>query len=168
MNDGIGPAEAPPSDREAMLAGDDKLELKLWLRLLTCTHLIERRIRGRLRDAFDTTLARFDVLAQLERAADGLSMGELSSRLMVTGGNVTSLIDSLLREGLVTREPHPSDRRSLRVRLTPAGRRAFDAMLPAHDKWIAEITAGMSRSDMAQLLDLLGKLKQSARRATEP
>jgi DNA-binding MarR family transcriptional regulator len=161
MND----SALPVADRESALGRDDKLELRLWLRLLTCTNLIERQVRARLRAEFGTTLPRFDLLAQLDRAPEGLSMSELSSRLMVSNGNVTGLADALAREGLVAREADPADRRSARLRLTPAGKRAFDAMTPTHERWIDELTAGLDRAEMAQLLSLLGKLKQSVRAA---
>ena len=152
-------------DRESALMSDDKLELKLWLRLLTCSNLIESEVRARLRESFATTLPRFDLLAQLDRAPAGLTMGELSSRLMVSNGNVTGLTDALVREGLVSRVPEPGDRRSLRIKLTSAGKSAFDAMTPTHEQWIDQIMAGLTRADMAHLLELLGKLKQSARGA---
>jgi DNA-binding MarR family transcriptional regulator len=152
---------APLPDRESALASDTKLELKVWLRLLTCTTLIEREVRQNLRERFDTTIARFDLLSQLDRAPKGLTMGELSSRLMVTNGNVTGLTDALFREGLVSRVPEPDDRRSLRIRLTPAGKRFFDAMTPVHEGWIDRLMAGLTRAEMAHLLELLGRLKQS-------
>jgi DNA-binding MarR family transcriptional regulator len=152
------------SDRESALMSDDKLELKLWLRLLTCGNLIESEVRARLRRSFATTLPRFDLLAQLDRAPMGLTMGELSSRLMVSNGNVTGLTDALVREGLVSRLPEPDDRRSLRIRLTAAGKRAFDAMTPTHEQWIDEMMAGLTRAEMARLLELLGRLKLSLRR----
>ena len=152
------------SDRESALMSDDKLELKLWLRLLTCGNLIESEVRARLRQTFATTLPRFDLLAQLDRAPTGLTMGELSSRLMVSNGNVTGLTDALVREGLVSRVPEPDDRRSLRIRLTAAGKRAFDAMTPTHEHWIDEMMAGLTRAEMAHLLELLGRLKLSLRR----
>ncbi len=88
-------------------------------------------------------------------------MGELSSRLMVTNGNVTGLTDALVREGLVSRAPEPGDRRSLRIRLTAAGKQFFDAMTPVHERWIDRLMAGLTRAEMAHLLELLGKLKQS-------
>jgi DNA-binding MarR family transcriptional regulator len=157
--------EATP-DRESALLSDDKLELKLWLRLLTCSNLIEGEVRARLRETFATTLPRFDLMAQLDRAPDGLTMGELSSRLMVSNGNVTGLTDALVREGLVSRLPEPEDRRSLRIRLTPSGKRAFDTMTPTHEQWIDQMMAGLTRAEMAHLLELLGRLKQSAQRAT--
>jgi DNA-binding MarR family transcriptional regulator len=152
---------SPPPDRESALASDTKLELKVWLRLLTCTTLIEREVRQKLRERFDTTIARFDLLSQLDRAPKGLTMGELSSRLMVSNGNVTGLTDALLREGLVSRAPEPGDRRSLRIRLTHAGKQFFDAMTPVHERWIDRLMMGLTRAEMAHLLELLGKLKQS-------
>jgi len=150
-----------PADRESVVARGDKLELRVWLRLLTCANLIEQRVRAGLREEFDVTLPRFDVLAQLDRAPEGLSMGELSDRLMVSNGNVTGLVDRLVDEGLVTRVPSPQDRRQSRVTLAPAGKRSFDAMTPQHERWIDDLFAGLTRPEMAQLLELLAKLKQS-------
>src|SRR5207248_9364253 len=90
--------------------------LRLWLRLFTCSTLVERAIRVRLRREFNTTLPRFDLLAQLERSPEGLKMGELSKRLMVTGGNITGLTDQLVKEGLVRRQPISGDRRAFAVK----------------------------------------------------
>lgn len=152
-------------DRESALLSEDKIELKLWLRLLTCSSLIESEVRARLRGTFATSLPRFDLLAQLDRAPDGLAMGELSLRLMVSNGNVTGLTEALVREGLVSRLPDPDDRRSLRIRLTEAGKRSFDAMTPIHEQWIDQMMAGLDRAEMAHLLELLGKLKRSVKSA---
>jgi DNA-binding MarR family transcriptional regulator len=154
-------------DRESAIDQTDKIELRVWLRLLTCTNMIESQVRTRLREDFDTTLPRFDLLAQLEREAQGLTMGELSSRLMVSGGNVTGLVDSLQREGLVDREPHPDDRRRQIIRLSAKGRTAFDAMTPVHERWVDAMMAELSRGEMAELISLLGKLKASIQHAGE-
>ena len=103
------------ADRESAARADDHRALRLWLRLLTCTQLIERVVRRRLRERFGTTLPRFDLMSQLERNPEGLKMNELSRRLMVTGGNVTGIVDQLAREGLVERAAD-ADRRALPVR----------------------------------------------------
>jgi DNA-binding MarR family transcriptional regulator len=155
-------------DRESGLARDDKLELRVWLRLLTCANLVEGQVRNGLRETFDITLPRFDLLAQLDRAPDGLTMGELSNRLMVSNGNVTGLTERLVSEGLVARQPSPRDRRESRVKLTAQGKRVFDRMTPVHERWIDELFAGLTRAEMAQLLDLLGKLKSSLQRERSP
>jgi DNA-binding MarR family transcriptional regulator len=149
--------------REAA-AADGRLQTRLWLRLLTCTQLIETEIRGRLRSGFETTLPRFDVLAQLHSAGTALTMGELSARLMVTTGNVTGLIDAMEQDDLVARQPNPADRRSTLIAATGAGQTLFAAMAPAHQRWIDGLTAGLSRAEMALLFELLGKLKESVSR----
>ena len=137
--------------------------LRLWLRLFTCTQLIERVIRARLRRDFNTTLPRFDLMAQLQRNPDGLKMGELSKRLLVTGANVTGITDQLVGEGLVKRESIEGDRRAFSVRLTPKGKRVFDAMAAAHERWVIELTAGMNDSKRNALYSLLGQFKRGLR-----
>jgi DNA-binding MarR family transcriptional regulator len=154
-------SRTPPAvDLEARMQGDDHLSLRLWLRLLSCTNLIEGTARTRLRDEFATTLPRFDLMAQLERSPDGLKMSELSRRLMVTGGNITRLTDQLEAEGLVERSAAPGDRRVSTVRLTLAGRRTFGAMARRHEAWIVDLFAGLSHKERTQLYGLLAKLKR--------
>ena len=148
-------------DLESSLHAEDKVELRVWLRLLTCSNLIERQVRRGLRQEFETTLPRFDVLAQLDRAPDGMTMGQLSSHLMVSNGNITGLIDRLIQEDLVTRSPAPEDRRTQVVHLTESGRAAFEAMAPVHESWIADLLAGVAREDLSELLELLARVKQS-------
>jgi DNA-binding MarR family transcriptional regulator len=123
--------------------------------------LIEQRVRRGLRKEFKTTLPRFDVLAQLERAPKGMTMGQLSSHLMVSNGNITGLIDRLDQEGLVNRAPSPSDRRTQMVKLSNAGRKALNKMLPMHERWIVELLTNLSSNDMSQILTLLGRVKDS-------
>ncbi len=152
-------------DRETIARSDDHRALRIWLRLLTCTQLIERRVRTRLREAFATTLPRFDLMAQLERHPEGLKMGELSRLLMVTGGNVTAIVDQLEKEGLVERLDEPDDRRAFRIRLTRAGDKAFAEMARAHEGWVVEMLEGLSRKEHEELLKLLAKVKSSAAEA---
>ncbi|OGA40472.1 MAG: MarR family transcriptional regulator [Betaproteobacteria bacterium RIFCSPLOWO2_12_FULL_68_19] len=142
-------------------AGDHRA-LRIWLRLLTCTQLIERQVRSRLRGQFDTTLPRFDLMAQLERHREGLKMNELSRLLMVTGGNVTAIVDQLEKEGLVERLDEPDDRRAFRIRLTRSGERGFADMARAHEEWVVELLAGLSRRDQEELLRLLARVKENA------
>jgi DNA-binding MarR family transcriptional regulator len=152
--------------KHEQLEHNGKTVLRTWLRLLACTNLIEGYVRGALREHFDTTLPRFDVLAQLDAAAHesvhGLTMSELSRRLMVTNGNLTGLVDRLAKERLVSRAVAPTDRRTQMVRLTAAGKRALDAMTPAHMTWIHNMFAGLTPEEQTHLYSLLGKLKLSA------
>jgi DNA-binding MarR family transcriptional regulator len=146
-------------DMEARAHSEHPEALRLWLRLLTCTQLVEKQVRSALREQFDTTLPRFDLMAQLERTPEGLRMNELSRRLMVTGGNVTGITDQLVAEGLVERVPVEGDRRAFCVRLTPQGRRQFNEMARAHEAWIVEAFAALGEKDIATLYRLLGKVK---------
>ena len=154
------------TDPETRLHDAHHGSLRLWLRLLTCTLTIERHVRDRLRERFAITLPRFDLMAQLERHPQGLKMGELSRRLMVTGGSVTGLTDQLAAEGLVERKPIAADRRAHLVRLTAKGKRTFDVMAAEHEGWVIEMFAGLSDSERGRLHALLGQLK-STLRATE-
>ena len=147
-------------DAETRAHDDHHVSLRLWLRMLTCTQLVEKQIRGGLRAQFDTTLPRFDLMAQLERASAGLKMSELSRRMMVTGGNVTGITDQLVAEGLVERVDVEGDRRAWRVRLTARGRRLFNDMAQQHEAWIVDAFAALNAKEIAQLHKLLGKVKQ--------
>ena len=156
-----------PLDLEARVHSEHPEALRLWLRLLTCTQLIEKRIRSGLRERFDTTLPRFDLMAQLERHPEGLKMKELSHRLMVTGGNITGITDQLVHEGLVERTGVEGDRRAWRVRLTPKGRAQFGAMAHQHEAWILEAFDGLAPREVEQLHRLLGKVKQHQQQVDE-
>jgi DNA-binding MarR family transcriptional regulator len=157
-----------PEDIETLvrdLPEGSKMELRLWLRLLSCSTLVGDEIRRRLRGAFDVTLPRFDVMAQLDREPDGLRLGDLSRRMMVTNGNITGLVDRLVEEGLVAREADPADRRAQTVRLTPAGAAVFRTMAAAHEGWIHDLFADVPRERLVGLLDGLDALKRSVRAA---
>jgi DNA-binding MarR family transcriptional regulator len=161
---------ADPVDLETRAAerpADHKAELRLWLRLLTCANLIEGDVRRRLRDTFDVTLPRFDLMAQLDKVTEGLTLGELSRRLMVSNGNVTAIVEALVVAGLVDRRAADGDRRAQVVRLTPGGRAAFARMALTHEAWIADLFEGLTPNDIDMLMALLAKAKASARRAAE-
>ena len=147
-------------DMEARGHSEHPEALRLWLRLLTCTQLIEKQVRAELRERFDTTLPRFDLMSQLERSPDGLKMNELSRRMMVTGGNITGITDQLVTEGLVERLEVAGDRRAFRVRLTALGRKSFEDMARQHEGWIVDAFSGLSAREINALHKLLGKVKQ--------
>ena len=148
-------------DHETRVTDDHHQSLRLWLRLLACTNLVETQVRNRLRLDFQTTLPRFDLMAQLERHPDGLKMGELSKRMMVTGGNVTGITDQLAAEGLVVREDNPKDRRAYIVKLTSQGRALFTQMAGAHEGWVVDLFEGLGEAEKLQLYELLARLKQN-------
>ncbi len=155
----LKPAKARAYDLETRSREDHHQSLKLWLRMLSCTVMVEAEIRSRLRAEFDITLPRFDLMAQLERHPDGLRMGELSKRMMVTGGNITGITDQLEQEKLVVREAVANDRRAYTVKLTAAGRRAFKRMATVHEAWIAELFSGLKQEQKNTMFDLLSQVK---------
>lgn len=138
-----------------------RLDIKVLLRLLSCSMTIEKRLRRRFIEQFDTTLPRFDVLAALERHDEGITMGELSRSLLVSNGNVTALVRQLESDGLVSSQPAPKDRRRSIVALTPRGRTHFGQLAVAHHGWIAAMFGGVPGRDLAALYDLLAILKGS-------
>ncbi len=144
---------------------DHRDELRLWLRLLTCSTLIEGEVRRRLRDRFDVTLPRFDLMAQLDKTPEGMTLSDLSKRMMVSNGNLTSLVDRLAASGHIERRVSAIDRRAQIVKLTPAGRMEFRAIAAEHEAWIAEIFGGLSQREQKDLMRLLAKTKLSARNA---
>jgi DNA-binding MarR family transcriptional regulator len=148
-------------DSESRIQDEDHLALKLWLRLLTCSNMVEGALRQQLRQRFDSTLPRFDLLAQLDRHPEKLTMGELSRLMMVSGGNVTGLVRQLEEEGLVNRLPMATDRRTYQVGLTAKGKRHFDQMAGEHEGWIVELFSHMDHRQQEALMEGLLALKQS-------
>jgi len=147
------------------LPEDHAEELRLWLRLLTCTTLIEGEVRSRLRARFDVTLPRFDLMAQLDKAPDGMTLSDVSKRMMVSNGNVTGLVERLVVSGHLDRRTSLTDRRVQMIRLTKLGRAEFRKMAAEHETWIADMFAELSPKDVRELMRLLAKTKGSAQRS---
>ncbi len=147
-------------DHESRLHDDDHHSIRLWLRLLTCNNLIERRLRSRLREEFGTTLPRFDFMAQLQRSPEGLTMGQLSQRMMVSGGNVSGIATQLESEGLILRQPVPGNRRTFCVTLTTEGRQRFVDMAARHEQWIIELLGVLNSREVEGLMSSLKRVKQ--------
>jgi DNA-binding MarR family transcriptional regulator len=161
MSSTVIPLDAETNAVEA--PEDHRDELRLWLRLLTCSTLIEGEIRRRLRDRFNVTLPRFDLMAQLDKAPDGMTLSDLSKRMMVSNGNLTGLVDRLVASGHIDRRVSETDRRAQKISLTSAGQGDFRTMASEHELWIAELFSGLSKKDQKDLMKLLAKTKLSAR-----
>lgn len=153
--------------RVADAPDDHHDQLRLWLRLFSVARLIESEVRRRLQGEFDVTLPRFDILSQIYRMPDGLMLGELSQRLMVSPGNITSIIKRLVDDGLIVRTQNPHDRRENIVRMTPVGRAKFAEMAAANERWIRELTERLSPVEVTSLMALLQKMKTSVRRSLD-
>ena len=153
-------------DLDARLTDETHESLRLWLRLLTCSHLVENQVRKSLAARFKTTLPRFDLMAQLERFPNGLQMGELSRRMLVTGGNVTGIVDQLERAGLIVRAADPADRRAYLIKLTKEGRRLFGQMAAEHESWIVKLFSGIPKREQRLLSESLSHLRMQLTRKT--
>lgn len=149
------------SDLETRLTEQHHVSLRLWLRMLSSTVKVETEIRTRLRNEFEITLPRFDLMAQLERHPDGLRMGELSKRMMVSGGNITAIANQLTKEKLAERVTDPHDRRSYSLKLTALGLTEFVKMAQVHERWVEQLLHCLDNSEKYQLMELLSKVKAS-------
>jgi DNA-binding MarR family transcriptional regulator len=130
---------------------ESKARLRLWIRLLRASRLIESAARERLKSQFNATLPRFDVMAALYRQPDGMLMSEISRFLMVSNGNVTGIVDRLVSDGFVVRAQRNGDRRTSFISLTRKGRAVFAEMAAAHEKWVDELLGSVSARDADQL-----------------
>src|SRR3546814_12954 len=144
---------------QSVLFRSDHQDLRLWLRMLTCCNLIESELRSRLRTEYETTLPRFDLMAQLLRVPGGMKMSELSRHMMVTNGNITGITDQLEKEGLVERVKVATDRRSSLIRLTAKGKRSFRKMAQSHEEWVRTLFGGLSEKSRNNLFEALGELQ---------
>lgn len=140
-----------------------KQELRVWLRMLSTTKLVSQEIRRRLRAEFGATLPQFDLLAQLDREPEGLRLGEISKRTMVTNGNITGLVERLEADGLVSRETPGDDRRVTVARLTDEGRRVFAEMAAVHETWVRELMADIDQAALSVLAHNVDQLHRSVR-----
>ncbi len=139
----------------------DKQRLRLWIRLLRATRVIEGELRERLKREFSSTLPRFDVMAALFRVPEGMLMSDLSRYLLVSNGNVTGIVDRLVSEGYVVRARRDGDRRTSIVRLTEAGRSRFAQMARAHEQWISEFLADVGEAETARLSAMLRSFRSN-------
>jgi DNA-binding MarR family transcriptional regulator len=148
-----GPLPAP--------SGPGKDRLRLWVRLLRASRSIEAELRERLRQEFNTTRPRFDVMAALHRAPEGMLMSDLSRFLLVSNGNVTGIVDRLVSEGLVARARRNGDRRTSMVRLTEEGSKAFAVIAAAHESWIGELLGNVSEDEARRLTGMLNSFRSN-------
>ncbi len=137
----------------------EKRRLRMWIRLLRTARTTETQLRDMLREKFNTTLPRFDVLAALYRAEQGLKMNALSKQLLVSNGNVTGIVDRLEADGLVQRVVVKNDRRSTLVCLSESGQKSFLQMADQHAHLVNDIFDELGGGDLDALADVFRRLK---------
>lgn len=135
--------------------------LRLWIRMLRASRVVENALRERLKREFDTTLPRFDVLATLSRQPEGMLMSDLSRFLLVSNGNVTGIVSRLAEDGLVARAQREGDRRTSIVRLTSRGEAEFRRMAAVHESWIGELFADIGEDEARHLSTVLNTFRSN-------
>lgn len=157
------PEDKQPDEKQNFVPSDDSAlavrRLKLWIRMLGVTRLVENQLREFLRVDHETTLPRFDVMATLHRRRDGLSMTELSRTLLISNGNATAVVDRLVKDGLVQRIHSEADRRRITVILTPEGVKQFEALAVQHRATIDRLFAMLDDEDLDMMRDVLRRLR---------
>jgi DNA-binding MarR family transcriptional regulator len=106
------------------------------------------------------TATRFDALEALSRRGGAARPAELRNMLHLPAQTITSVLDQLQAAGLVTRSPHPSDRRSTLAELTPAGRQALDSICPPLIDVEQDCMSCLSQAEQDQLIGLLAKIQE--------
>ena len=119
-------------------------------------------VRSRLQDG-GMTYARMRLLGALHCNGPQI-MSSISDELGVTRRNVTALVDALEEEGLVRRQPHPTDRRATVIEMTGRGERTMDSIYDEHRAAVAELFAELDGEDQRELSRMLGVLRGAMRR----
>lgn len=130
--------------------GTKKSPDPLMFSLLHAAHALEARIEAAL-VTVDLSLPKLNVLTQLVLAGEPLPLSDLAARVACVRSNITQLVDRLEADGLVKREDDPSDRRSIRATLTPAGRERQRAGEKQLDAVQAAFAGTLSDADRAAL-----------------
>jgi len=130
--------------------------LRLWIALARCYVTFSRAVACKVAE-YDLTAPQFGVLEALFHLGP-LSLGELADKLLVTGGNVTYVMDRLEAQDLVARERSGDDRRVVRAHLTTKGRATIEGVFPGHVGFVRDLVNGLDSEDQDTLRNLLKKL----------
>jgi DNA-binding MarR family transcriptional regulator len=143
--------------------GGDTAAFEAAAAVRTAHHAVER-LRSRGTDSRGLSSGALDVLVRLSTAPDdGITLGALARSAGVSARNVTGLVDTLERDGLVAREPDPTDRRSVLARITPAGREWLDAFRRPSQAAMSAVFRGFTPADLTALRHLCLRLADNQR-----
>lgn len=147
-----------PFERMKGISGFDPEAVEFFMNVIRTGDLVRGAIDARLRPK-GLTAPSLGVLLMLSASPEGLPMTELGRRFLVTKANVTGLVDTLQRRGLVERVSDPSDRRVSRVRLTGEGRAVFQKLAPWHLAYVAGLSKDIPLSDRRAAIRALERLR---------
>ena len=132
------------------------INLKALIALSRCTQSVHKREYKTIRKA-DLTISQFAVLEILFHKGD-LRISEIIDKILSTGGNMTVVIDNLVRAELVKRCIDPLDKRVNLISITQDGRNIISGMFPKHLENINEIFSVLTSEEKENLIVLLKKL----------
>lgn len=130
--------------------------LRLWIALARCYSTYARAVSCKV-GQYGLTTPQFGILEALYHLGP-LTLGDLAGKLLVTGGNVTYVMDRLEEQGFVQRERSPEDRRIIQAKLTEKGYEVIARVFPGHGSFIEELSSTLSPDEQEELRRLLKKL----------
>ena len=145
---------------------EEERALRLWISLARCYATFSRAVACKVAE-YDLTAPQFGVLEALYHKGP-LSLGELAEKLLVTGGNVTYVMDRLESQGLVVRERSGDDRRVVRAHLTSRGRSTIEAVFPGHVAFVRDLVSVLESEDQESLRGLLKRLGKGIAQGGSP
>ena len=157
--DAAAPMGTPDQPAPREWSEDRERSLRLWISLARCYSTYARAISCKITE-YGLTAPQFGVLEALHHLGP-LALGELADKLLVTGGNVTYVMDRLEQQGLVRRERSPDDRRVVQAKLTPQGGALIAEVFPGHGEFIERISGHLTSEEQQELRCLLKKLGTS-------
>ncbi|MBR0712337.1 MarR family winged helix-turn-helix transcriptional regulator [Bradyrhizobium liaoningense] len=157
----------PAALKDNIVPVQGQIETRLWLQLLSLHGEIFASLNSMLSSEFGLSLAKFDVLAQLDRYPEGLALGQLSQNLKVSGGNVSGLVQRLLADDLISKAMSSEDRRSFIVRLTPKGATLFRKAADIHKRHLSKRLENIPAPELDTALGVLRSLSQKIRTETK-
>lgn len=148
-----------PGPAERSWGGEEERALRLWIALARCYTTFSRAVAQKVSE-YGLTAAQFGILEAIHHLGP-LSLGELADKLLVTGGNVTYIMDRLEEQGLVRRVRSGADRRVVVAALTPEGRGIIEDVFPGHAAYIRDLAGVLEPGEQEELRRLLKKLGTS-------
>lgn len=140
------------------MADKKQTALDLWEKLSKAYDKV-RRVQSKQMYEYKLTTPQFGVLDILNKTGP-VPLKKISEEMMVTGANITCVVDNLEKEGFVKRIPSKEDRRVIHADLTPQGRAKVESILPAYADSMASLISSLNDAEQKELVRLLSKLQQ--------
>jgi len=141
-------------------AKDEVRALDTFIKLARAMNSMHANLARHVAEDGDITMSQFGVLEALLHLGP-LSQGDICHKLLLSGSNITTVIDNLEKRGFVTRTRRPGDRRVVEVDLTDSGRKLIGRLFPAHARRITNLLSALTAKEQDQLGALCRTLGKS-------